>query len=73
MDNLKTNIQQLRMSVEELEKRIKAISSQVTVNTQITATKACLDEIKNLILEFQDSYNQHPPLQGLRSWRSLQP
>lgn len=59
MDNLKTNIQQLRMSVEELEKRIKAISSQVTVNTQITATKACLDEIKNLILEFQDSYNQH--------------
>ena len=36
MDNLETNIKQLRMTVEELEKRIKAISSQVTVNTQVT-------------------------------------
>lgn len=59
MDNLETNIQQLRMSVEELEKRIKAISSQVTVNTQVTATKACLEEIKELLLQFQDSYNEH--------------
>ncbi|MBO5885061.1 MAG: hypothetical protein J6Q51_04620 [Clostridia bacterium] len=59
MDNLETNIKQLRMTVEELEKRIKAISSQVTVNTQVTATKACLEEIKSLLLQFQDSYNEH--------------
>lgn len=55
MDNNNT-LTKLKAQIEEIEKRIKAISLQVTTSSQISAIKLCLDELKNLLDQYQAEY-----------------
>lgn len=52
-------LQQIRTSFEELEKRIKAMERSVGVNSQITALVSYMQEVKSLIEQFEDNYNEH--------------
>ncbi len=55
MDNTNT-LTKLKAQIEEIEKRIKAISLQVTTSTQVNAIKLCLDDLKELLDLYQAEY-----------------
>ena len=52
-------ISRISTQIEELEKRIKSLSMQVTINTYNTVFKQCLDDIKDLLLEFKAKIDDH--------------
>lgn len=49
----------IQAQIEELEKRIKALSMQVTTSSYMTALKACIEELKNLMQSYVDEFNLH--------------
>lgn len=52
-------ISKIKTQIEEIEKRIKAIAMQMTTTSQITAVKLCLDEIKQLLIDFGTQFDEH--------------
>ena len=44
----------IKAQIEELEKRIKALSMQVTTNAYFGTLKICLDDVKTLIIQFKE-------------------
>lgn len=54
-----TTLAQLKTQIEELEKRIKSLSNQVTTQGYMTGLKTCLEEIKTLFSTYQTQLNEH--------------
>ncbi len=49
----------IKAQIEELEKRIKALSMQVTTNAYFGTLKLCLDDVKTLIIQFKEELDAH--------------
>lgn len=54
-----TTLAQLKAQIEELEKRIKSLSNQVTTQGYMTGLKTCLEDIKTLFSLYQTQLNEH--------------
>ena len=52
-------ISRISTEIEELEKRIKSLGMQVTINTYNNVFKQCLDDIKALLEEFKEEIDDH--------------
>ena len=52
-------LSRISTEIEELEKRIKSLSMQVTINTYNNVFKQCLEDIKTLLTEFKTEIDEH--------------
>ncbi len=56
---METTLAQLKTQIDELEKRIKALSNQVTTQGYMTGLKTCLENIQSLFTTYQEQLNKH--------------
>ena len=52
-------LSRINAQIEELEKRIKSLSMQVTTSAYNATFKLCLDDIKDLIADFKDEFDAY--------------